>query len=412
MATLTSPPSRPDSSPLEVPSRKTFKALRWWWPSRRTRIGVEGVLLTLAIIAAVIWFGTPYFLRDYINRRFAGLPGYSGRVEWVQFNPITASFDIDNFHIDKKGVPVPFYRSPHWKVALQWSEILHGTTRATIIMDQPVVNLVSGPDSDQSQLSISMIWVDTIKQLIPWRVNQVFIHQGEVHFRDFHADPPVDLVASDVELAAQNISNSAKLKVPLPATIKISCRPLRTGTFEMNLAVNFEEEFATFTQDFRMEHVPAVGANSALKKYLKVEMKSGEIALYSQLTGDKGVYHGYVKPFFYKLEFMPKPEDRNGLGAIWSGILNTVKGIFEDNRDVIATQANISGKIDQPAVDGWGAFIGILWNAYIESLRTGFDPQHAPPKPTDTVTTPQSAETQKEAQQLPARQKAHLKNPK
>jgi hypothetical protein len=44
----------------------------------------------------------------------------------------------------------------------------------------------------------------------------------------------------------------------LPATVKISARPLLTGTFEMNLAVNFDEQFATFTQNFRMEHVPAL----------------------------------------------------------------------------------------------------------------------------------------------------------
>jgi hypothetical protein len=40
---------------------------------------------------------------------------------------------------------------------------------------------------------------------------------------------------------------------------------------------------------------------------------------------------------------------------------------------------------------------GVLWNAYIEALRPGFDPNHSPPKPTDTVTTPQTSATEKEA---------------
>jgi hypothetical protein len=46
-------------------------------------------------------------------------------------------------------------------------------------------------------------------------------------------------------------------------------------------------------------------------------------------ASDKGIYHGYVKPFFYHLEFEPKPADEGNPGAIWSGILNTVKGLLK-----------------------------------------------------------------------------------
>jgi hypothetical protein len=246
-------------------------------------------------------------------------------------------------------------------------------------------------------MSISKVWIDAIKQLIPWRVNQVQIHGGDVHFLDFHASPKVDLEASQFELDSENMSNSQGLKVALPATVKITARPLLTGTFEMNLAVNFDEKFATFTQDFTMEHVPAVGTNAALQKYLKVRVKSGEIGLYSELTSDKGIYHGYVKPFFYKLEFEPKASDEGNPGDIWSGILNVAKGFLQDDKQVIATQSNISGRVDQPDIDTMAAVTGVLRNAYIEALRKGFDPTHSPSKPTDTVTTPLTTSTEKEA---------------
>ncbi|MGA9705837.1 DUF748 domain-containing protein, partial [Pseudomonas sp.] len=300
-------------------------------------------------------------------------------------------------------IPVHFFSSPRWNISLQWSEIFHGVKRASVTIFDPQINLVAGPNSAQSQIYISKVWIDAIKDLIPWRVNRVRIHQGDVHFLDFHADPQVDLEMSDFELAADNMSNSEGLKIPLPATVKISARPLLTGTFAMNLAVNFDERFATFTQNISMEHVPAAGANAALQKYLKVQVKSGEIGLYGELAGDKGIYHGYVKPFFYRLEFEPKPADKGNPGAIWSGILNTVKGLFENDKQVIATQTEISGRVDQPDVDAVSAIAGVLWNAYIEALRPGFDPTHSPPKPTDTVTTPLSVSTEKEtAQPSPA----------
>jgi hypothetical protein len=193
------------------------------------------------------------------------------------------------------------------------------------------------------------------------------------------------------------MSNSQGLKVPLPATVKITARPLLTGTFVMNLAVNFDEQYATFTQNFTMEHVPASGANSALQKYYRIRAKSGEIGLYSELTSDKGIYHGYVKPFFYRLEFEPDSSDEGNPAALWSGLINVAKGLFEDDNHVIATQSEISGRVDQPNIDAIGAIAGALRNAYIEALRTGFDPSHSPPKPTDTVTTPLTASTAKAA---------------
>jgi hypothetical protein len=367
--------------------------------SKRTRLTFESLLLGFVVVLAAVWFSAPYLTRDYINRGLSGLPDYTGRVERVRIHPWTASIDVYDFHIDKRTgeISAPYFYSPRWNISLQWSQIVHGVRRASVTIFDPRMNVVAGPSSDQSQFFISKVWIDAIKQLIPWRVNQLRVHNGDIHFLDFHADPQVDLELNHFEFEADNMSNSQGLKVPLPVTVKLTGNPLLTGIFEMNLSVNLDERYATFSQTFRMEHVPAIGANSALQKYLNVRVKSGEIGLYSELTGDKGIYHGYVKPFFYHLEFVPKSTDEGNPGAIWSGVLNTVKGLFENDKQVIATQSEISGRVDQPDIDTMGAIMGVLWNAYIEALRPGFDPTHSPSKPTDTVTTPSSASTEKEA---------------
>jgi hypothetical protein len=386
--------------PLPSPAVPNATAGRRLHFSRiHARVILESFLLMLFILGAVVWFVAPYLARDYINRRLSILPDYTGRVESVRIHPWIASMDAYDVHLDKKSgkIPVHFFSSPKTTVSLQWSQIFHGVERASIVVNDPRINLVEGPNPEESQMSISKVWIDTIKELIPWRVNQVQIHNGDVHFLDFHANPQVDLEACHLELDAENMSNSQGLKIPLPATVRVTARPLLTGNFEMNLAVNFDEKFATFTQDFKMEHVPAVGANSALQKYLKVRARSGEIGLYSQLASDKGSYLGYVKPFFYRLEFEPKASDQGNPGAIWSGVLNLTKGLFENDDHVIATQSKISGRVDQPDVDTLAAVTGILRNAYVEALRTGFDPTHSPTPPVDTVTTPLTASSAKEA---------------
>ena len=338
-----------------------------WWKSHLPRQSIRIALECVILLLVLLWFIAPYAARAYINNQMAGLPDYTGRIEWIRIHPITCSADLYDLHLDKKSgqVGVPFLYTPRFNVSLQWSQLLHGVARASLLVVHPRVNLVAGPSDAQSQVGISGVWIDTIKALVPWRINQVRILDGDVHFLDFHASPQVDLELSKLDVKAENMSNSQGLKVPLPAKITISAAPLLTGTFVMHLAVNFDEHFATFTQDFKMEHVPAVGANSALQKYLKVRVKSGEIGLYSQLSGDKGLYHGYAKPFFSHLEFEPKPSDEGNPGAIWSGILNVVKGVFQNDQKVIATQTDISGRVDDPKINSISALIGVLWNAYI-----------------------------------------------
>jgi hypothetical protein len=133
-----------------------------------------------------------------------------------------------------------------------------------------------------------------------------------------------------------------------------------------------------------MEHVPAAGANAVLQKSLKAWVKSGEIGFESELVSDKGIYHGYVRPFCDQMEFEPKPSDEGTPGAIWSGVLNTANGLFENDRHVISSEREISGRLDQPHADDLSAFAGVLWNACLEALRPGFDPDRRSPLPTRT----------------------------
>lgn len=83
-----------------------------------------------------------------------------------------------------------------------------------------------------------------------------------------------------------------------------------------------------------------------------------------------------------------------------------MKGLFENDQHTIATEAPISGRVDDPKIDTWSALGGVLWNAYIEALRPGFDRSKAPPQPSDTVTTPKTGATQAESQKTsPAEKK-------
>ncbi len=71
------------------------------------------------LILAIVWFATPYFLRDYLNKTGEGLPDYHLHIEWVQINPLTCSIDVDGVRLAKRSdeIPVPFFTCPRVHVA-------------------------------------------------------------------------------------------------------------------------------------------------------------------------------------------------------------------------------------------------------------------------------------------------------
>jgi hypothetical protein len=340
-------------------------------------------LLLLLIAFLAVWYATPLYLRDYLNRKGASFPDYRLHIERVQINPISCSIDLLGLHLAKPAdqIPVPFFTSPHLHVAMQWSEIFHWTLRSRISLYDPVVNFVQGPTQGTSQTFLDPAWVTAVKQLVPLRINSFAITNGDIHFYDFHADPQIDLEMDQVNLALENLTNSNRTDSLMPSTAILTGRPFKVGKFNAHLALNVDMKQPTFAEKVQLEDIPAPALNAFLAKYGSVYAKSGELALYTEMVSAKGDFNGYIKPFFQNLQFEPMPKDRNGLAAIWASLVNGVKDLLENDEDAVATKIPVSGHYQDPNIDFWSAAFGLIQNAYLQALAQGFDHPEIAPQP-------------------------------
>ena len=349
------------------------------------RLGKTTLVVALVVLAAflTIWYATPYYLRDYLNHKGKGLPDYHLHIEWVQIHPWNCSLDVEEVRLAKRSdeVPVPFFTCPRVHVAMQWGEIFHGTLRSSIGLIQPVVNFVQGPTPETSQTILEPEWVTAVKKLVPLRINRFTITQGDVHFYDFHADPEINLEMDQIELSLDNLTNSNHSTALMPSTAVLTARPFKVGRLDAHLAVNVDMKRPTFAEKVRLEDIPAPALNAFLAKYGSVYAKSGELAFYTEMVSAKGDFSGYLKPFFQNLEFEPMPKDRNGLAAIWAGLVNGVKDLLENKDDAVATKITISGHYKDPDIDFWSAAFGLIRNAYLQALAQGFDHPEIAPAP-------------------------------
>jgi hypothetical protein len=342
------------------------------------------VLCVLLVLFLVVWYTTPYVLRDYLNKRGAELPDYHLNINWVEIHPWNCSLDLIDLTLAKKAniIPVPFYRGPQVHIALQWSRVIHLDFLSSITCVRPVVNFVNGPTPETSQTILEPAWVQTVKQMVPLRINRFQVIGGDLHYYDFQAQPEINLEMSHLELVADNLVNATHSKSEFPTTVVLSGDPFLVGRLNAELAANVDNKQPTFSEKLRLTNIPAIGLNSFLAKYGSVYAKSGTLDFYTEMVSRDGHFDGYVKPYFQNLAFAPVPKDRGTLAAIWSGIANGVKDIFTNDEGVVATEVPVHGSYTDPDADIFAAAFGVVKNAYFEALAKGFNQPELAPSPT------------------------------
>jgi hypothetical protein len=348
-------------------------------------LGVEvlAVLFVLLVLFMVVWYTTPYLLRDYLNKRGSELPDYKLNIHWIQINPIACNIQLENLVLQKKNneIPVPFFTARKVLVAMQWTQLIHFDLRSNITLLEPVVNFVNGPTAATSQTLLQPEWVTTVKQLVPLQINQFKIHHGVIHYYDFHADPQINIPITHLELVADNLTNTTRSKDLMPQTVTITCHPVsEKGSLEAHLSVNVDLKQPTFAERVALDNIPLPALNSFIAKYLSVYAKDGYFSFRSEMVSKEGSYDGYMKPFFKDLEFEPMPKDRGGIAALWAGIVNGLKGIVEnDETKMVATQVPVHGQYKDPNIGIWSAAFGVIKNGWFDALSQKFNsPQLAP----------------------------------
>lgn len=381
-------PTAPSSARKEIPLHQQPRLLQ---PigriASRLGTGVLSALLVLLLLFLIVWYGTPYVLRDYLQKRANALPDYHLNINWVQINPLNCSLDVLGLTLTKMSgqIPVPFYQGPRVHVALQWDRVIHLDLLSNITLDEPVVNFVNGPTADQSQTILEPAWVTAVKQLVPFQINRFQVKHGDLHYYDFHADPPINLEMNHLELVADNLTNAKKSKSLMPSTVVMSGNPFLEGRLNVELAANVDLKQPTFSEKIRLQRIPAPALNSVLAKYGSVYAKSGQLDFYSEMVSKDGGFNGYLKPYFQNLTFEPLPKDRSGLAAMWASLVNGLKDLLENDDKIVATNVPISGRYQDPNVDFFSAAFGIVKNAYFEALAKGFNTPQIAPSPTHSA---------------------------
>lgn len=335
---------------------------------RKTLYIVIGSLLVLLIAFRI---ALPSILLRYVNKQLALIDGYNGHVEDIDVALYRGAYKIKQIKLDKTGgkVPVPFFKADVIDISIEWRALFNGRIVAEIITARPVLNFVKGPSKATSQTDIDKDWTTVVDKLIPFKLNRFEIRAGEIHYRDFHSSPKVDIEATNVTILAENLTNAKHAKDVLPSTVKGSAS-VYDGEVKLDMKMDPLNRAPTFDMNARLTTLNLVKLNDFLKAYGNFDAEKGTISLYCEAAAKDKKVTGYVKPIIKDLKVSNWKEDKANLPKlVWESLVDGVAWILNNKRkDQVATKATFTGNLDDPDFNIWGIIGQLLHNAFIQAL--------------------------------------------
>jgi hypothetical protein len=345
------------------------------------------VLIVIAVLLVAVRVMLPFWVRDYVNKKLSELHDYRGHVEAVDLNLWRGAYKLRAIKVVKTSgdVPVPFFSSPLMDLSVQWSALLHRAFVGEIYFEQPVLNFVNAPTKAGSQAPLAEPWTQTIKQLFPLKINRFVVHDGEVHYRDFHKSPKVDVVIDRVRVLATNLTNSEKLSKTLHANIGMEGRPLRSGDLRVKLDLDPYAAKPTFNLETELKELPLVKLNDFAKAYAAITFEKGTLKLATEFNAKDGDFDGYVEPVFEHMAiFSPAHDSDNPISFVWQAIVGGLTQIIRNHpTDRFGTRVPVHGSFDNPEPAILATVINVFRNAIIKAFEGTLENKDLPKVPQD-----------------------------
>ena len=331
-------------------------------------------LLALILVFLCLHFYLSIWVLQYVNRKINETKDYSGSIENIDLHLWRGAYVIRNITIYKNSgkIPVPFFSAPAIDLAVEWKALFHGHFVGNVMLKQPIINIVNGPTTEQTQTGVNTPWAETIKQLFPLKINRFHVEDGTLQYRDFYSHPKVDLKLTDLYITASNLTTSKQLSRGGLATLHAEGKPVMDGMLKADVTFDPYEKYPTFDLKADVSNIPLIHLSELTEAYAYFDFKKGTFAAALQLSASDGRFTGYVIPAFDHMQIFSLQQDiKNPVKLAWEGILGGVGRLFRNlPKDRFATKIPISGSFADPQE----AILATIGNVFKNAFVRAFNP--------------------------------------
>ncbi len=329
------------------------------------------IIGSLLVILIALRIALPSILLRFVNKQLSELHGYYGHVEDIDVALIRGAYTIKTITLVKTDgkIPVPFFAANVIDLSVEWKALFHGSIVGKIRVEHPVLNFVKGPTEATSQTHIDSSWTDVVGNLMPLKINRFEINDGEIHYRDYHSDPKIDIFTKQVHIVAENLTNAKHTKELLPSTAEATAA-VYGGHASLHMKLNVLSDIPVFEAKAELVSLDITNLNNFLTAYGNFDVKQGTISVYMEAATKDNIITGYTKPIIKDLKVVNWKKDKDQpLKIAWEAVIGAVAWIFKNHsKDQLATKVEFEGNLKSPSFDLWQIIGEVLYNAFIQAL--------------------------------------------
>ncbi len=211
---------------------------------------------------------------------------------------------------------------------------------------------------------------ESLRQVIPMRVDRIDVVDGEVLLRDNTIETTPELWVNRIDATLKNLATRRELAKGRAASLGLSGRLGRSGAIALKLSA---DPFATplrFDGEFSLRDWKVVELYDILKAKAELQATEGTIGLYVKFKVRNGAISGKVKPSLEDVKVQSTSEDVGDRMKAWVADKALRLSSGDDEKREIGAEIPIQGRLD-PDEELWPAVLEVVRNAFAEGIKAG-----------------------------------------
>jgi len=227
---------------------------------------------------------------------------------------------------------------------------------------------VSAPRADET-IDLGAV----LRKLTPLDVDHIDILDGQVAFIDTSRRERPELWLHDLELSVENLTTRLHLAEGLPVLLTASATVANGGTLSLFVTVDPFEEGLTFSGRVALLGLRTADLYRFIEPATDLQAPDGTVDMFIEFDCRNGELTGGVKPVLKNVKI--RPDDKGPFTVLKAWIADAAVKLVSDRvpgRNAVTTVVPIRGSLTGPDVQVWPAIFGVMRNAFVQGLTSGF----------------------------------------
>jgi hypothetical protein len=354
-------------------------------PHRRSHKAVTASLVTLGVLLAIIVILRLILdpLASYETRKALNqMDGFKGDFQRVHVTVFGPGYDITHLKlievpdgVEKSEVgdrdPLVYVERAH--VGISWRELLHLRLTGSLRLTSPKIIITQKKNAPATGAKKAPDLSDQLGKVMGLKVDRIEVVAGEILFREGAGPHLQQLWVHHLELVAQNLATRRGLTGGRPATVSAHGLVGHSGDLDLFVSADPFASPLSFAGQATVKGLEASELYEFIEPKAHLQAGKGTIDVFAEFVSKEGRLSGGVKPVLKNIEIAPTE------AGVWDRMKawladKTVKLASDrvPGRNAVATTVPIKGNLTDPDLQLWPAVLGVIRNAFVRGLESGF----------------------------------------